>query len=249
MLASERKEKMLRAVQTNGYVQVADLTKEMNVTPMTIRRDLTELEEQGVLVRCHGGAVLRKEKSFQDKQKINIPVKKKLAKCAAELVKPNMTVFLDAGTTTYQIAQQIKDLGGITILTTDIEIAHLLCQSNARILMIGGVVQNTIGACLGYYTTEILKQFEVDLSFVGSSGISDDYYSMIPTMEKAFLKRQERLQARKSYLVTDESKFGINTGIRVDPLSAYDGVITNKTFQENELEHLLQQQIHIIPVV
>ena len=104
MLAAERQTEIIRLIEAKGSVQVDELARELRVSAMTIRRDLVKLEESGRIERCHGGAVAKQEVSYEDKQVQNQREKNKIADRCAGLVSSGDTVFLDAGTTTYEIA-------------------------------------------------------------------------------------------------------------------------------------------------
>ena len=107
MLAAERQTEITRLIEARGSVQVEELARELKVSAMTIRRDLLKLEETGRIERCHGGAVAKQEVSYEDKQIRNKWEKNRIAEKCAGLVSSGDTVFLDAGTTTYEIAKKI----------------------------------------------------------------------------------------------------------------------------------------------
>ena len=127
MLAAERMAKIVDIIRSTGAVKVDQLAKTLGVSEMTIRRDLEKCDQNGSLQRCHGGAVLkayiRPEMDYEEKRLTHQAAKRRIAAACLPLVDEGATVYLDAGTTTFEIAQQIRTIPGLTILTNDLLIA------------------------------------------------------------------------------------------------------------------------------
>lgn len=236
MLAAERQARIVELVRKQGSVQVEDLALALNVSPMTIRRDLEKLQESNKLERCHGGAVAKKEVTYADKSVSHRKEKVKLAEICAGFVNEGDTVFLDAGTTTFEIARRIKDIPDIMVVTNDLEIAGLVKGSDAELILCGGVVQKSTGSMLGYYATRMLEDFHFDVGFFGAASVNHQFEVMTPTIDKAFLKRQAVRQCREAYLVVDESKFNRQGMARINDLGDYTAVVTEKIFDGQEME-------------
>ena len=232
MLAAERQAKILELTRMKGSVQVEDLARELNVSPMTIRRDLVKLQENDQIERCHGGAVAKQEVTYEDKQTSHKSEKVRIAKACVPFVNEGDTVFLDAGTTTYEIARLIQDIPGIMVVTNDLEIAELLKNSSAELIVCGGVVQKSTGSMWGDYTTQMMRDFRFDIGFFGAASINEHYEVMTPTIEKAFMKRETAVRCEKAYLAVDDSKFGRQAMTKINHLSDYEAVITNHDFGE-----------------
>lgn len=248
MLAAERQAKIVEIIQEQGSVQVEELAQQMGVSAMTIRRDFAKLQKEDILKRCHGGAVATQEITYADKQTSYIETKKMLAKICVPFVEPGDTVFLDAGTTTFEIARLIKDVPGIIIVTNDLEIAQLLKSSDAELFLCGGAVQKTTGSMFGHYATQMLEDFKFDVGFFGAATINDMFEVMTPTIEKMWLKRQAPKQCSRSYLVVDSSKFGRQAMSKINTLGDYTGVVTDKDFDEKEMERLRRMKAEIIKI-
>lgn len=238
MFAAERQAIIVELIQRNGSVQVDELAKELKVSPMTIRRDLIKLQENNMIERCHGGAVAKQEVTYADKQTSHKKEKELLAGICRPLVSEGDTIFLDAGTTTYEIAKLIKDIRGILIITNDLEIARLLKDSEAELFICGGRIQKETGSMFGRYATQMLADFKFDIGFFGAASINDDFEVMTPTFEKMWLKRYTPAQCAKSYLVVDQSKFGRQAMTRINHLGDYTGIITDKEFTSEEMRRL-----------
>lgn len=248
MLAAERHAVIIKLIWENGSVQVEELAKILHVSPMTIRRDLLKLEESGQIERCHGGAVAKQEIAYADKQIRNKKEKNKIADACGKLVSAGDTVFLDAGTTTFAIAKKIYNIEGLTIVTNDLEIARIVKDSSAELIVCGGIVQKSTGSMLGYYATQLLKDFRFDAGFFGAASINEKLEVMTPTVDKAFLKREVLLRCERSYLVADKSKFGRQSMVKINALREYTAVVTGRSFREQEQKIIEQEKITIIRV-
>lgn len=117
MLAAERQAMIVELIRENGSVQVDELAKELDVSAMTIRRDLVKLQNSNMIERCHGGAVAKQEVAYETKQTSNKDSKEAIAKKCVEYINPGDSIFLDAGTTTCEIAKLIRDIPEIIIVT------------------------------------------------------------------------------------------------------------------------------------
>ena len=142
MLAEERISKIIEIIKNKGAVRVDELARQLDVSLMTVRRDLEKLKNEGILERCHGGAILKKEVSYSEKSTLQIDTKIKIAQRCAKMVRRGNTVFLDAGTTTFEIAKLICDIPSITIVTNDIEIARFLIGTNAKLIYVEELFKN-----------------------------------------------------------------------------------------------------------
>lgn len=234
MLAAQRQSKIAEIIRMRGSAQVEELAQELKVSTMTIRRDLEKLKNDNILERCHGGAVAKQEVSYADKSITHPEVKSRIAAVCSRLISAGDTIFLDAGTTTYEIAKEIRDVPDIMIVTTDLEIAGLLKNSKADLFLCGGSVQKSTGSMLGYYATQMLGDFRFDVGFFGAASINEDLEVMTPTIDKAFLKRLAAGRCRKSYLAVDASKFGKQAMTRINHLKDYTAVVTDRIFSEQE---------------
>lgn len=246
MLAAERHAIIIERIQENGSVQVDELATELEVSPMTIRRDLVKLQKDGKIERCHGGAVAKQEVTYADKQTSHQAEKKRLAEIGERFVSPGDTVFLNAGTSTFEIARRIMNIPGLTVVTDDLEIAQLIKNSEAELYLCGGLVQKSTGSMFGYYATQMLADFRFDVGFFGAASINDEFQVLTPTTDKAFLKRTTMKQCEKSYLVADASKFGRQAMTKINHLGEYTGVITNRSFSEEEKKRLKKLGARII---
>jgi DeoR/GlpR family transcriptional regulator of sugar metabolism len=252
VLAEERLAKIVTILKERGFAEVEDLAQMLQVSDMTIRRDLDKGRQRGMVRRFYGGAMLaganRQEISYEDKCREHQGVKKNIAKTAAALVKEGMTVFLDAGTTTFEIAMRIKEIPRLVIVTNDLYIAHALLAFESELIFIGGGIQKKTGSAAGGFAERMAESLHFDLSFFGAHSIDEHFDVMTPTLEKLFLKKLLAGNSGASYIVADHSKFNKTAMYRIDGLGDYAGVITDYRFSAEEQRLAEQKQIKTLPI-
>lgn len=252
MLPLERIDKIMEILNEQGSVTIEKLAQTMDVSEMTIRRDLEKCKRLGTVHRCHGGAVLKNElvseMSYEEKAGENRQIKHQLATCCVSLVAPHSTIYLDAGTTTHAIAEHICHIPGLTVVTNDLNIASFLTKTQVEIIVLGGTVQSSTCSMQGSVTRHFLDDIRISIAFLGAMSINDDFDTLTPTLEKAFLKRQVVASANESYLVADSSKFHRQALYRINSLADYTAVITDAQFGEEEKRVIKEKEIKIIIV-
>ena len=234
MISADRQKLILEYLRQKETVLSSALAKEFGVTLMTIGRDLKQLEEKGLLVRTHGGAMLpgfmEAETSYAKKKSSAIEVKRRLAAAALPFLHPGMTLFLDAGTTTYEIAEQLvsEKINDLTVITNYLRIALLLYPSKElRTIMLGGRILRETGGVAGALAAEELASYVIDLAILGTSAVTDDLYLVVPTEAKMMFKRQAMEKSGAAILVADHTKFHKKKCYKVAPLQAFTHIITD----------------------
>jgi DeoR family transcriptional regulator, fructose operon transcriptional repressor len=231
MFADERKMRILAELKEKQSVSVSELAHDLESSESTIRRDLQELEEQGLLKRTHGGAVSNEVASFepsvQEKDVQNQQEKYMIAKLAANMVRDGETVLLDAGTTTLQIAKAIADRN-ISVLTNSLQIGQeLTSQSNIDLMVLGGGFRRTTGALVGPITESILSGINVDILFLGANGIDLVHGITTPNITEAATKMAMIRSARRVVLAADRTKLNQISMFKVCELSNLDVFMTD----------------------
>lgn len=250
MLQAERRKYILSLIKQNGSVVIEDLAKELNVSPMTIRRDLIYLEKNNMVVRTHGGAVsfnsLHEEVPYQDKVGSEIEEKKRIADYASSLIKEGQTIILDAGTTTMEIAKKMMGLKNIVVITTDLLTAVYLSKSkDIQVYCTGGLIQNEIGACIGTKAESFLMDICADIAFIGASAVDLKDGVTSPTMEKAIIKKRMLEASDQAILVVDYTKFGKKSFAKICSLEEFDLIITDDKIDRILLKNIREQGIPI----
>lgn len=233
MFALERREKMYDHILKNGNVTVLKFSKEFNVSEVTIRKDLSYLESQGLIDRTFGGAIIKsiliQEQSYLEKEKYMISEKRLIGKKAAEFVKTNSTIILDAGTTIMELAKNITDIKDLNVITNDLRIALFLSNfSNIQVTLIGGKVSMKSKECSGIESCKIIEKYNVDNCFLGCDAFDINGQFMTTGIEKMYLKRTFMDISKKSFLLTTSDKYGKKGLINVSKFSKLTGIIIDK---------------------
>jgi DeoR/GlpR family transcriptional regulator of sugar metabolism len=196
-----------------------------------------------LLIRSHGGAVLNEnlfaEPSFNEKEDKYIEEKMRIAAEAAKLVTDGMTIALNAGTTTTQIAKQIKVRENLTVVTNAINIAwELMGAEGVKVFLTGGNLRPKSFALVGTMAEQTLRGIFVDLVFVGVNGISVKLGLTTPNMEEALVNRAMMEAAKKVAVVADHSKFDKVTFSLIATLDQIDMVITDSQTEKEQIKKL-----------
>ncbi|WP_078381646.1 DeoR/GlpR family DNA-binding transcription regulator [Sutcliffiella halmapala] len=209
MLTPERQQKIIDLVLQNDVVKLQELVDITGASESTIRRDLSQLEEENKLKRVHGGAARLHQKgeepSILEKSSINLEAKNLIAKAAAELVQEGDCIFLDAGTTTFQMIQHLA-ANRITVVTNGFAHIHALMEKGISTYIIGGFMKNKTGAIIGGKATQSLKEYNFDKAFIGANGVHVKRGYTTPDPEEAYIKSLAIKQAQQAYVLADESK-------------------------------------------
>ena len=253
MFAVERQKKIIEFLKSDGAVWVSKLSQELGVTEETVRRDLEKLEKQEALVRTHGGAIpvgeSNHEMSLEKRKHLNSGAKEKLAKEAAKLVLPGDTVFLDASTTTFYMAKELKNMKDITIVTNSIRIiTELSGLTNLKVIGIGGFVSNNQSFVGTLACNYIDKNCYANKMFFSSRGV-DAHGGILDSNEAEWAIKQCMMKnADKKYYLCDKSKIGRIGFAKLADFEEIDAFITEKDFDKNVKKVLEDLKIDIIDV-
>lgn len=208
----ERREMILRLLHEQDQLSVVELSQRLNVSEVTVRKDLDYLETQGLLTRVHGGAVSsglgRFELHFAERQQVNLAEKRRIAQAAARLIGDNQSIFLDASTTAFQIARLIKDRKGLTVVTNGLYNAlELTFCADITVLVVGGIMRSRSNSLVSGLTQDVMR-LRVDLGYFGARGLTPRDGMTETDLHESQLKRQMAEAARRVVGVVDSSKIG-----------------------------------------
>jgi DeoR family fructose operon transcriptional repressor len=232
MYAPERHQQILDTARAHGRVEVAELARDLAVTPETVRRDLTALERRGVVRRVHGGAIpverLGIEQGVADRETQAATQKDRIARAALEELPDGGSIIIDAGTTTARMAQLLPSDREFTVVTHSIPVASaLVSRPNITLHLLGGVVRGRTLAAVGEWTKTQISEVFADVAFMGTNGISVERGLTTPDIAEASVKRALIDAARRTVVLADHSKFGREDFAKVAPLSLVDTVISD----------------------
>lgn len=252
MLAEVRRNRIVGLVEQYGWMHIDELAEKLDISLATVRRDLAQLEDEHHLVRKRGGAVsinrpLVKERAYHTKSMDHPESKRLIAMKAATLIEPGMSLFLDAGTTVFELVHFLEDIDDLTVITSDLRTALQLCNLSIELYFLGGMVQRETCSVISNLSDGAFD-FSVDIAFFGAPSVNNDCEVFSPTQLKASLKRLVAQQANQSYLLVDESKFGKRSLFRVGSLADYTAVITDKQFSDREQRQLSSLNARVISI-
>jgi DeoR family fructose operon transcriptional repressor len=228
----ERQARIVELARDQGRVEVARLAIELDVTPETVRRDLTTLERQGLLRRVHGGAIpierLGFEPAVATRAEVLTAEKERIAKAALALLPQEGSILLDAGTTTARLAAALPDDRELTVVTNGLDIAVTLAnRPNLTVLTLGGRVRGRTLAAVDVWALDALRETFVDVAFLGTNGISAQRGLTTPDPTEAAVKRAMIGATRRSVVLGDRTKVGADHLIRFGDLEQIDTFVTD----------------------
>ncbi|MFC6598841.1 DeoR/GlpR family DNA-binding transcription regulator [Kitasatospora paranensis] len=218
LLAEQRRALILDEVRRRGGVRVNELTRQLNVSDMTIRRDLDALARAGSVEKVHGGAVRIEaarthEPGFEAKSSLELSAKEAIAREAARLVAPGAAIALSGGTTTYALARELTHVDRLTVVTNSVRVSDVFEQAQraggpaATVVLTGGV-RTPSDALVGPVADRAIRSLRFDLLFLGTHGISPEAGLSTPNLAEAETDRAFIASARRTVLVADHTKWG-----------------------------------------
>lgn len=251
MDATERHQLIVQQLATRGDVSIAEVSARTGVSPMTIRRDLDELDRLGVVKRVRGGAVSVHSRGYEPpfaaRAKLNVEAKEQIAATAAELVHGGETLVLDAGTTTLALARRLRGVRGLTVATPSLRIASVLAdERDTRVIIIGGVVRAGEHSVVGSHAQEHLAQLRFDKCFLTISGVEARSGLTEWNLDDAATKAAALASSREGIVLADASKLGKVAFARVAPLERIDRLITDVAAPEEQLAVLRDAGLAVV---
>jgi len=231
ILADERRSLIMQMLTATGRVRVKDLVRQFGTTSVTIRNDLNELQKRGLLLRSHGGAsrpeFRQYESPFLDRIQTHSEEKRRIGVLAASLIQDGETIILDSGTTTDEIARQIKNRQRLQVITNGVNIANELLGSRVHTTILGGTLRTDSASIVGRSAEEMLSQLFADKLFMGGAGCDPEFGISGSNLEEATLNKAMLGIAREIVLVADASKFDKRSMSRIASFSEIHTVISD----------------------
>ncbi len=249
----ERFEKISLMINTDGKVNVSDLSRMFSTSEVTIRRDLVEMDRLGLLHRVHGGAIRRdwdvSESPVLKRMREETEAKKRIGERAASLVKPGETIFLGSGSTVLEVARHLSKNISISVITNSLPVANLLAdQDSIDLVVIGGMLRQSELSLVGHIAEQALREFRADHVFMGMRaidlrhGFTSDYLPETLT-DRAILGISPHV-----VVVADHTKFGRISSVFLAPVTAAQTIITDRGLPEEYVNSLIALEIELMLV-
>ena len=251
LLIDERRQHILSLIQSQGRVLVGELSRNLGISQITIRKDLEYLQSKGLVHRTHGGA-LRIQSSalfdptLQEKQKQHSQEKQRTA--AVKMVEEGQCVMLDSGTTTAAIAHELRRFSQLTVITNAVNIAAELASTNLEVILVGGSLRKNSFSLVGPLAEDVLQEMHADILFLGVDGFDAEVGLTTPNFLESRVNRAMVKAARRVVAVCDSTKFKRRSLSRIVPPSAIHCVITDRGIDAATQEALRTQNIEVVLV-
>lgn len=244
LFAEERKQAILALLEENSKITVQDLRNNFEVSAATIRNDLRELANAGLLMRTHGGALSKTKAGFEldsyQKEVKNLLQKQMIARKAIEYVEDGDTIAIDTGTTTIEFAKLLTTKKNLTVIVNDIEIARCLeDETDAVVILIGGHIRRNFHCTIGPVAINSLLGLNVDKAFMATNGLNLKRGLTTPDINLAEIKKAMIDIANEVTVLCDGSKIGNTAFARIAPIDNVNRLITDETADASELSGII----------
>lgn len=251
MLATERQKFIVNNLKQYNFVKVVELSKELNVTEETIRRDLEKLELQQQLKRTHGGAIPYADKDddeipFSDRKIMNQEAKLEVAKKAINLIKKNDIIFLDASSTAHYLARLITNME-LTVLTNSIPVAVELSKKKAiKVILTGGTISENSLSLVGPTAVRSIENLHVDKTFFSCKGFDRDWGVSDSNEQQANVKRRIIQNSDEIILLIDSTKLGQKSFANIEDKKVLDYIVVDSGANIEMVKNMISKHTEII---
>ncbi len=246
-----RHQLILQKLQENGRVNIQELSDDMQVSEVTIRKDLKLLEDKNLLFRTKGGGSINNpytvERPIDEKEFINTEEKKKIAKAALSLIGQNDSIIIGSGTTVFELARTLHPSKHLTVITPALRVALELCnRPNVDVLQLGGLIHPSSFSATGYFAELVLENISCGILFLGSDGIDPDFGLSITNLAEASLLQKMIELAQVVVIMADSTKFGRRGLGKICTLDHIQYIVTDNKVTEDTVTLLEERGIKVI---
>lgn len=244
----KRRDEILTLAYQSGHVSVRDIATELRVSEATVRRDLQGLAAEGLLELTHGGASVVKSSdySFMSKFRRNIESKRIIAKMASDLVSDGDQLFLDSGTTCYEMTACLRSKKGLSVIVNSVRTAQELQAPGVNVLLLGGQYRPDRMDTVGPIAFEVLERLRGYRAFLGTDGISLDFGLTSVDVDSAHIFNLATRNALDCVLLADSSKFDHPSLYKIAEFSCISTLITDKKPSAEWVAFLAENNIDVI---
>lgn len=237
--STQRRGQLVQMVLNEGSVSIADASKRLGVSIETIRKDIIDLDTQGLIKKVRGGAVRIKELDIEypvsEKHAVNADKKRAISMRALDLIPAGSSIVLDAGSTPLALAELLARKSGYTIFTNSAPAVNILSDSNNDIFILGGHLRKSSGAMLGDWTNALLENIQPDIAIIGTDACQPNG-PMVTPYEEVTVKRKIFSVAQKTILLADSTKFSKTAAFLVCGWDDIDVLVTDSDVTQQVLD-------------
>ena len=247
----KRQEQILDVLLKEEAISVTELAELLDVSQVTIRKDLTELEQANKLYRSHGKAIIINpftfNRSVNEKEKIAVEQKEAIGREAAKLIDKDDSIIIASGTTIHALARNIKPIHRLTVVSASLPASDILSQNeNNDIIQLGGTVRHSSLSVVGHYSKQLLENCSFSKLFLGVDGIDFDFGFTTTDMREAELNQQMMQASQKVIVLADSTKFGRRGFAKIGNIDDIDLIITDVGVSTNVINQINEHGIDLI---
>lgn len=250
MLPSERRNKIIELLSSKEVVTINEFIESFNISIETVRRDLNLLEKQGKIEKVYGGAKLKEnpnyETAIENRMISRLADKQNIGRKCVELINDNDCIFIDSGSTTYQIAKYLDSKKNLTIVTNSIHVVNELMSTDYEIIIIGGKIRHSECSVVSYDYIFDFSQLNIQKSFICASGITIENGISDFNMHEALTRKRIITRSKEIFIASDSSKFGKDVTINVATLDQIDCIVTDDNINQLMVKNLAEKDIRIV---
>ncbi|PKP35960.1 MAG: transcriptional regulator [Bacteroidetes bacterium HGW-Bacteroidetes-15] len=250
---AKRHQLIINKLNEQGFVNVNELSEELGVSLVTIRKDLKILESRNLLHRTHGSASISDpfiiDRNIHDKEKIKVEEKQRIAKAAARLIEPNDSIILGSGSTILELARQIKAIQPLTVVTASLNLSQVLnLNPDIEVHQLGGVIRKSSNSAVGPFAEKMIAGYSCKKFFLGVDGIDPEFGLTTTNSLEASLNQQMISSSQEIIVLADSSKFGQRGFGKICDFSQIDIIITDMGVNDSIVKKIEMNGVEVIKV-
>nr|WP_285765879.1 DeoR/GlpR family DNA-binding transcription regulator [Peribacillus sp. SI8-4] len=250
MLPLERQKKIIELLTIRKVMKLGELTEELQISIETLRRDMNLLTRQGKIEKIYGGVKLAQSKfgesTIDERMFSQLSEKERIARKCSEFIHDGDCIYIDSGSTTYQIAKYIKQKKKLTVITSSIPVVNELLDSDIEILIIGGKVRQNEQSIVAFDYLFNFSELNITKAFICASGITIEKGISDYNLEEANTRKKIIELSQQAFVAADSSKFGKDVTIGIAPLDKIDYIITDDHLHEAFITSFKDTGIHLL---
>lgn len=246
-----RRKSILAEIAEAGYASVEALARNLDVSPMTIRRDLARIESEQLIQRTHGGAMLKtsanRERAIDERAEVALAQKRAIGRAAASLVANGDTVIIDAGTTALEAARQLRGRTGVTVITNSLRVLDELSRAEGlTVHATGGLLKHGEQALVGPVAERMISERRATIAFISASAFTLGDGAMDYEDAEVAVKRAMMAAAARRYLLLDSTKLRHVAPLVIAAATEFDGLVTDHLVVDRVAEAIKRRGIDVV---
>jgi len=248
-----RRSKIIELLNKQNDISISAMSKMFQISEVSVRNDLAHLEEKGLLIRTRGGAITKQPINFDlnlnQRLKRNYKQKQRIGKKAVEYIQDGFSIVLDSGSTTLEIARNLKGFKNLKLITNSLPIAELVADNEGvEVIMPGGILRPDMRSLMGSMAEKNLLNYYCDITFIGADSIDSERGIYTPLEFESSLSQTMMKIGKRVIVVVDSTKFDNDSLVRISPMEDIDIIITDNNISGDDFKHLSKLGLELVVV-